>query len=157
MPFFDIVVVGSGGGVDETNLSGYLLKPCDASWDDGIIALEAGSGHGALGHILKRNPTLFGPVIADDDPSKRITPFTVYSNVQCFLITHAHLDHISSLVVSAGTMGGGRKFIYGSPQTLKDLETIFSGRTWPKLAGYDEDDPVFRLIYRASVLDTFLP
>lgn len=153
MPFFDIVVVGSGGGVDETNLSGYLLKPCDASWDDGIIALEAGSGHGALGHILKRNPTLFGQIVADDDPSKRITPFTVYSNVQCFLITHAHLDHISSLVVSAGTMGGDRKFIYGSPQTLKDLETIFSGRTWPKLAGYDEDDPVSRLIYRALHAD----
>lgn len=153
MPFFDIVVVGSGGGVDETNLSGYLLKPCDASWDDGIIALEAGSGHGALGHILKRNPTLFGQIIADNDTSKRITPFTVYSNVQCFLITHAHLDHISSLVVSAGTMGGDRKFIYGSPQTLKDLETIFSGRTWPKLAGYDEDDPVSRLIYRALHAD----
>ncbi|KAI6129131.1 cyclic-AMP phosphodiesterase [Pisolithus croceorrhizus] len=153
MPFFDIVVVGSGGGVDETNLSGYLLKPCDASWDDGIIALEAGSGHGALGHILKRNPTLFGPVTADDDPSKRITPFTVYSKVQCFLITHAHLDHISSLVVSAGTMGGGRKFIYGSPQTLKDLETVFSGRIWPRLAGYDEDDPVYRLIYRALHAD----
>ncbi|KAI6043017.1 cyclic-AMP phosphodiesterase [Pisolithus marmoratus] len=166
MPFFDVVVVGSGGGVDETNLSGYLLKPCGASWDDGIIALEAGSGHGALGHILKRNPSLFGEVTADDDPSKRITPFTVYSNVQtiqvayclyadrrCFLITHAHLDHISSLVLSAGTMGGGRKYIYGSPQTLKDLETIFSGRIWPNLAGYDEDDPLFRLIYRTLHAD----
>lgn len=154
MPFFDIVVVGSGGGVDETNLSGYLLKPCDASWDDGIIALEAGSGHGALAHILKRNPNLFGQVIANgDDPSKRVTPFTIYSNVQCFLITHAHLDHISSLVLSAGTMGGGRKYIYGSPQTLKDLETIFSGRIWPKLAGYDEDDPLFRLVYRALNAD----
>lgn len=72
---------------------------------------------------------------------------------RCFLITHAHLDHISSLVLSAGTMGGGRKYIYGSPQTLKDLETIFSGRIWPKLAGYDEDDPLFRLVYRALNAD----
>jgi len=27
MPTFDIVVVGAGGGPDETNLSAYLLKP----------------------------------------------------------------------------------------------------------------------------------
>ena len=68
MPAFDIVVVGSGGGLDETNLSGYvhqscclflgstsvltrppsrprryLVKPCNKSWDDGIVALEAGT------------------------------------------------------------------------------------------------------------------
>ena len=73
MPAFDIVVVGSGGGLDETNLSGcvssltwshaclirfltpsdmsrrYLVKPCNKSWDGGIVALEAG----ALGHPLE--------------------------------------------------------------------------------------------------------
>lgn len=40
---FEMVVVGSGGGPDETNLSGYLLKPRNASWRDGIIALEGGA------------------------------------------------------------------------------------------------------------------
>ena len=60
MPTFDLFVVGSGGGPCETNLSSsvsfpflslplrltlyhrYLFKPCDTSWKDGIIALEAG-------------------------------------------------------------------------------------------------------------------
>ena len=65
MPTFDLVVVGSGGGPYETNLSSsvsrlvpfslrvrltlynasvdrYLFKTCDTSWKDGIIALEAG-------------------------------------------------------------------------------------------------------------------
>jgi hypothetical protein len=61
MPAFDLVVVGSGGGPFETNLSSfvlrhhvlgnswltrimnrYLFKPCDVPWTDGIIALEAG-------------------------------------------------------------------------------------------------------------------
>jgi len=61
MPTFDLVVVGSGGGPFETNLSSfvprhivlgnswftrtmnrYLFKPCDVSWTDGILALEAG-------------------------------------------------------------------------------------------------------------------
>jgi 3',5'-cyclic-nucleotide phosphodiesterase len=62
MPTFDMVCVGTGGGPDETNLSAYvtdirspgprkisltpidsyLLKPSQSSWQDGIIALEAG-------------------------------------------------------------------------------------------------------------------
>ncbi|KIK95855.1 hypothetical protein PAXRUDRAFT_350984 [Paxillus rubicundulus Ve08.2h10] len=153
MPAFDIIVVGSGGGLDETNLSGYLVKPSNTSWDDGIIALEAGSGHGALRHIMKRNPNIFGEQPPDEDPSKKTTPSTVYSNVKCFLLTHAHLDHISSLVISAGTFGGCSKRIYGSPQTLKDLETIFNDRVWPRLATYDETNPLFRLVYHAIHAD----
>ena len=69
MPAFDLVVVGSGGGPFETNLSSfvprhlvlgnscthgltrimnrYLFKPCDIPWTDGIIALEAGE-HNSL-------------------------------------------------------------------------------------------------------------
>ncbi|KAH7889963.1 cyclic-AMP phosphodiesterase [Phlebopus sp. FC_14] len=152
MPAFDIVVVGSGGGLDETNLSGYLVKPCNTSWNDGIVALEAGSGHGALRHIMKRDPSIFNEDRANED-STEVTPFSVYSNVKCFLITHAHLDHINSLVISAGTMGGGRKRIYGSPQTLRDLETVFSNRVWPRLATYDETDLSFRLVYRALHVD----
>ncbi|KAG1749119.1 cyclic-AMP phosphodiesterase [Suillus paluster] len=167
MPAFDLIVVGSGGGPDETNLSGYLLKPCDAAWDNGMIALEAGasvrttvsrdhwltlsppgSGLGALRHIMKGDPNIFGERPPDAD-STSFTPLTVYSNVKCFLLTHAHLDHIGSLVMAAGTLGGVSKRIYGSPQTLRDLETVFSGRVWPRLATYDENDPLIRLVYNA--------
>jgi len=78
MPTFDLVVVGSGGGPFETNLSSfvpchfvlgnlwfirtvnrYLLKPCEVPWTDGIIALEAGSGIGTLYQLINRNATLF--------------------------------------------------------------------------------------------------
>ena len=51
--------------------------------------------------------------------------------------------------MSAGTLGGSSKRIYGTPQTLKDLETIFSDRIWPRLATYDETNPSFRLFYHA--------
>ena len=71
------------------------------------------------------------------------------TKTRCFLLTHAHLDHISSLVMTAGTIGGCAKRIYGSPQTLKDLESIFSDRVWPRLATYDETNPSFRLFYHA--------
>jgi len=57
-PAFDLFVVGSGGGPDETNLSAYVLamfiyclftpsasylvKPHCTAWADGILAVEAG-------------------------------------------------------------------------------------------------------------------
>ena len=40
---FEMLIVGSGGGPDQTNLSHYLVKPKDASWRDGILSLEGGS------------------------------------------------------------------------------------------------------------------
>ena len=66
---------------------------------------------------------------------------------RCFLITHAHLDHISSLVLSTGALGGERKRVYAVKETLEDLESVFSWRIWPKLASYDENDEDYKLLY----------
>ncbi|KAF5391943.1 hypothetical protein D9757_001680 [Collybiopsis confluens] len=145
---FDMVVIGSGGGPHETNLSGYLLKPHDAEWDAGIIALEAGSGQGALNKLLQLNLNLFE---SKDEAARTYSASEVYSFVRAFLITHAHLDHISSLVLSAGSLGGERKRVYALKETLKDLEGVFNWRTWPNLASYAEDDENFKLLYSPLV------
>lgn len=143
MPTFDLVVVGSGGGPFETNLSSYLFKPCDVPWTDGIIALEAGSGIGTLYHLINRNVTLFNGLSAHQ----------VYSLIHCFLISHAHLDHVAGLVLSAGSLHGCRKRVCAPPSALKTLETIFSDRVWPNLASWDEDDAPFKLLYHPLSFD----
>lgn len=66
---------------------------------------------------------------------------------RCFLITHAHLDHVSSLVLSAGSLRGPARRIYAARETLEDIETIFSDRCWPKLASWKDDDPENALVY----------
>ncbi|ESK87529.1 cyclic-amp phosphodiesterase [Moniliophthora roreri MCA 2997] len=137
-PAFDMVVVGSGGGPDETNLSSYLLKPARKSWEAGIIALEAGSGPGALRRLLNRNPNLFGEPRSAAD---------IYSFIRCYLLSHAHLDHINGLVISAGTLEGPRKRVYGVKKALEDLETVFADRIWPNLASWKEDDADYKLLY----------
>ncbi|KAG5645050.1 hypothetical protein DXG03_007229 [Asterophora parasitica] len=147
MPTFDIVVVGSGGGPDETNLSAYLLKPHDAAWEDGIIALEAGSAQGALAQLLYRNPLLF-----NDDTTRTSRTYTA-SEIYSFL-RHAHLDHISGLVISAGSFSGPRKRIYATKDTLDDLESVFSDRIWPNLASWNEDDEDFKLLYSLLIADS---
>lgn len=145
MSTFDIVVVGCGGGPDETNLSAYLLKPHDTTWKDGIIALEAGSAQGALSRLLQENPLLFES--PDKVAPNRFSASEIYSFVRCFLITHAHLDHVNGLAISAGSLAGPRKRVYAMKQTLENLESIFSDRIWPNLASWDEEDDDNKLLY----------
>lgn len=67
---------------------------------------------------------------------------------RCFVVTHAHLDHVNSLVLSAGSLKGCRKRVYGSRKVLEDLEIVFADRLWPNLASWDEDDPeAYKLLY----------
>ncbi|KAJ7074342.1 cAMP phosphodiesterases class-II-domain-containing protein [Mycena amicta] len=134
---FDLVVVGEGGGPDETNLSAYLFKPSEKDWKDGIVALEAGSGLGTLQKLIDRDPQLFNSTSAAE----------VYSFVRCFLITHAHLDHINALVISAGSLSGPRKRVFADQHALQDLESVFAGRIWPNLASWDEEDEDHKLLY----------
>lgn len=159
------------------NPCSYLFKPYDSRWEDGIIALEAGtclrpvwtgpnskcasgSGQGALSHILEETPSLFNSE-RDQGPysvakiysyvrSVSIHPFRVFplTILRCFLITHAHLDHVNSLVISAGSLSGPRKQVYATHQTLLGLEGIFNGHIWPNLASWKEDDDENKLLYK---------
>ncbi|KAF8964116.1 cyclic-AMP phosphodiesterase [Flammula alnicola] len=151
---FDLVVVGAGGGPDETNLSAYLVKPHNAEWEDGILALEAGSGQGTLAQLLRRDPCIFHPLKTKSENTGKVhSASDIYSFVRCFLLTHAHLDHINSLVVSAGSLRGSRKRVYGLKQTLQDLELVFSDRIWPNLASWKEDDDAVKLLYSTLISD----
>ncbi|KAG6833480.1 hypothetical protein H0H87_006052 [Tephrocybe sp. NHM501043] len=154
MPTFDLVVVGAGGGPNETNLSAYLFKPHDSEWQEGALALEAvpqGSAQGALATILHQNPLLFAS--RNGPTPKRYTASEIYSFLRCFLITHAHLDHISGLVMSAGSLRGPRKRIYATKETLDDLENVFSDRIWPNLASWNEEDENYKLLYSRLYMD----
>lgn len=149
---FELVVVGCGGGPDETNLSSYLLKAHDASWEDGIVSLEAGSGVGALNYLLKNNPQLFDldaqPDASDSTTQRTWTATQVYACVRDYLITHAHNDHISSLIISAGSHLGERKRICALPSVLQYLRTtVFNDKLWPCLGSCDSDDDPHKYFY----------
>lgn len=157
MPDFVMVVVGCGGGPTEDNLSAYLIKRSGTRWSESTLALEAGSGLGALTRIIGDDPHLFN----DDDvecsktltsspgagPSERATE--LYSGIRSFIITHGHLDHAMSMVITAGSQDGPTKYIYGLERTIQVLETLFNGLIWPKLAArIGEPAPPFFYRYR---------
>ncbi|KAH9925264.1 cyclic-AMP phosphodiesterase [Fomitopsis serialis] len=140
MPSFELIALGCGGGPSEHNLSSYLLKPHDAHWSEGVLALEAGSGIGALGKLLNDEPELFASGQVKNGHSSR-TAGEVYSWIKCFSVSHAHLDHISGLALTASTLKGKRT-VFGARRCLQNIENLFSGQLWPRLASWKEDDNV---------------
>lgn len=120
---------------------------------------QAGSGVGTLRRLVGLQPEL----LQDPGETRTYSASQVYSFVRlveytllfeplltlsrCFLITHAHLDHISSLVLSTGSLGGPRKRIYANTETLEALEGVYNWKLWPNLASYDENDEDYKLLY----------
>ncbi|KAL7283169.1 hypothetical protein ACG7TL_002595 [Trametes sanguinea] len=138
MTTFDVFAVGCGGGPYEDNLSSYFVKARDALWKDGIVAIEAGSGLGALRRLLKARPEVFRLPLGTDT-SDKLTPAEVYSWIRSYLISHPHLDHLSGLVLSAGSTASTSTPVYGTQHTLETIADIFSGKIWPALASWTDE------------------
>jgi cAMP phosphodiesterase len=77
--------------------------------------------------------------------------------IRTFLISHSHLDHVLSLVLSAGSLADPpplhtspvkRRRITGTKQVLDDLATmVFSDRIWPNLASWSSEPSVPDYLY----------
>lgn len=59
----------------------------------------------------------------------------LFNSIQHFLITHAHLDHISSIGINSPSYGlNSGKSIYGISPTIKSIkENVFNDSIWPDL------------------------
>ncbi|GAA5989631.1 hypothetical protein JCM11641_002906 [Rhodosporidiobolus odoratus] len=165
---FELLVLGCGGGPIETNLSSYLVKPYQAKWTDGCTAIEGGSTIGALSLLIERNPYAFEgfglEIGVDAEELERgqegggvgagvvgvgregggKAAAKVWDLIRCFAITHAHLDHISGLVISSAACRPPPKPIYGIRRTIENIEKVMDGGIWPMLGGWEEGVEVGR-------------
>ncbi len=136
-PAFQIVVLGCSGGPREDNLSGYLCSPLETQeW----ISLDAGSLLEGIECALKKkclNDVSF------TDPELAMQGEMLRKHLKCFLISHAHLDHIAGLVLNSPA--DSHKHILGLDPTIDNLrDHIFNGKIWPNY-GSEGNDPILRL------------
>ena len=121
---FQIVVLGCSGGPRENNISGYLISPLSSQqW----IVLDAGSLLGGIDKALAKdnlkNVTLTDPKMT---PSCEM----LVKHIKGYLLSHAHLDHISGLVLNSQI--DSKKYILGIDSTIDNLrDHIFNGKIWP--------------------------
>jgi len=122
---FEVLVLGSGGGPIEDNLSGYAVS---AKGTSEFIVMDAGSLLGGLIRAEQSNAY----DIAELSPDSIYMPAADFlkNRIKAYLISHAHLDHISGLVINS--TDDTKKPIYGIDPTIDALrDHIFNWIIWP--------------------------
>ncbi|KAK0645838.1 cAMP phosphodiesterases class-II-domain-containing protein [Cercophora newfieldiana] len=165
-----VIVLGSGGGPIESNITSLLVRSVASGWGRGsIVSVDAGVQLSAIKKILKRTQpaglgeteelslphTLQdGPFAGLEVPNKK--PLSnanhIFSSlIDTWLITHPHLDHISGFVVNTAGLPGTRpKRLAGLPSTILALKThIFNNVVWPNLS--DEENGAGLITYMRLV------
>ena len=127
-PRFDVVVLGAQGGAVTDDLSAYLVAPHGA---EAFVCVDAGSVFTGLERAAALGS--LGPGARADEALRE--------RVRGYLLSHAHLDHISGLVMASPDDAPG-KFIAGSESTLTALRAhIFNHVIWANFLT-DGADPV---------------
>ncbi|KAH7162281.1 cAMP phosphodiesterases class-II-domain-containing protein [Dactylonectria estremocensis] len=161
-PALQVIVLGSGGGPQESNTTAFLVRSVEQDWRRGsVIAVDAGVHLSSITRLIEAampsEPPSELPFTLTSGPFAGLPlPFATASAnaahvtrslVDTYLITHPHLDHISGFVVNtAGLPGTRAKKVAALPSTIQALKThIFNNVIWPNLS--DENNGAGLLTY----------
>jgi len=111
---FTIIPLGVRGGLDESNLSSYLVA---AAGSKDYICLDAGTLYAGIRKAVDNG--VLPPPIAT----------VLRSGIKDYFISHPHLDHVAGLIINSPD--DSAKDIYGLASCLKVLqEKYFSWQSW---------------------------
>lgn len=123
---FKIIPLGVKGGLDESNLSAYLVAAAET---DDYICLDAGTINAGLQKAAQQN--LFVEKNAESIQKKYI---------KGYFISHAHLDHVAGLILNAPN--DIQKNIYGFESVIDVLKNnYFTWKSWANFAN-EGDKPI---------------
>lgn len=114
-PSFTVVPLGVKGGLQESNLSAYLIAPAGSS---SYVCLDAGTVYSGVEKAVA-SQALVGP-------ASRV----IRTHIKGYLISHPHLDHVAGLLL--GAPDDTAKTIYGLSSCLATLQSDYlNWRAWP--------------------------
>lgn len=117
---FRIVPLGVLGGIDESNLSAYMIAPAGS---DQYVCMDAGTLHAGIEKAITNKAfSVRGDKVLKD-------------YIKGYFISHAHLDHISGLIINSPD--DSAKNIYGLESTLETVKTHYF--TWESWANFADD------------------
>ena len=92
-PGFDVVTLGARGGIEDGNLSAFMIAPAG---DGRAVTCDAGSLVNGL-RVADEKGVFDGVAVPADSPFTRVG-YVLTEQIKGYLISHAHLDHIAGLV-----------------------------------------------------------
>ncbi len=125
---FQVVALGVHGGVEEGNLTSYLIR---SDSQKQFLALDAGSVLPGISKALEKGS--FPDVTVEN--SAPLTPQgAVFRNlISGYFISHGHLDHLAGLIISSPQ--DSKKPVYGSNETIGVLrQYYFNWKVWPNFS-----------------------
>lgn len=137
---FKLVPLGVMGGIDESNLSAYMLAPKGSS---NYVCLDAGTLHYGIEQAVKNKVFTVG---ADK---------VLKQYIKGYLISHAHLDHVAGLIINSPD--DSAKTIYGLASCLQTLQThYFTWDSWANFADEGEKPLLKKYHYQVLTPDSTL-
>jgi len=130
---FKVIPLGVKGGLDESNLSAYMVAPRNSN---NYICLDAGTLYYGITKAIKNG--LFSK------PEEAV----LKENIKAYLISHAHLDHVAGLILNAPA--DSKKTIYSSSFVINAFKTkYFSWVNWANFADEGEKPQLGTYHYQA--------
>ncbi|WPO80296.1 3',5'-cyclic-nucleotide phosphodiesterase [Flavobacterium sp. KACC 22761] len=113
-PSFQVVPLGIKGGIDEKNLSAYLVAPSNTK---DFICLDAGTVNAGIEKAI------------ENKVFKVSTSEVLRKYIKGYLISHAHLDHVSGLIINSPA--DSSKTVYATQKCMEMMENhYFNDQTW---------------------------
>lgn len=111
---FQVVPLGIKGGIDEKNLSAYLIAPTNTN---DFIALDAGTINAGIEKAI------------ENKVFKVSTSEVLRKYIKGYFISHAHLDHVSGLIINSPA--DSSKTVYATEKCMEMMENhYFNDQTW---------------------------
>jgi len=119
---FRIVPLGVKGGIDESNLSAYMIAP---QGSNNYVCLDAGTLHYGIGKAVDNKVFTV--------PAEQV----LRRYIKGYLISHSHLDHLAGLIINSPD--DTTKTIYALSDCIETFKTrYFTWKSWANFADEGE-------------------
>ena len=135
---FKVIPLGVRGGLDEANLSAYLVA---AKETNEFICLDAGTIYAGIEKALANK--LFSEATPSEVQKKL---------VKAYFISHGHLDHLAGLVLNAP--GDSPKPLYALPSVIDIFKNnYFTWKSWANFANEGDKPTLGKYNYQSLVAE----